>query len=161
MSEDMRVWVGCLACYNAGDLHGEWLEPADGPDWECGKPGHEETWVFDHEGFGSFISGECSPLEAARIAEQLDGCENVEALKAYVGWTGCTLETALEDFDNGAFMGEYESGEDFAYELAKETGDLASVPDALECYIDWERVWRGEYESNGWTHRDGFIFCPV
>ena len=75
MTDERRVWVGCLACYNAGDLTGEWREPYLAPDWACGRPGHEETWIFDHEGFGP--AGEMSPAEAAALDEWMSGVEHL------------------------------------------------------------------------------------
>lgn len=75
---ERRVWVGCLACYNAGDLNGVWLEPAEAVDWVCTVVDvcgpHEETWCFDIEGFAPG-SGEMSPCEALRISEQMDADE--------------------------------------------------------------------------------------
>ena len=76
-----RVWVGCLGCYNAGGLVGAWVDALEAESLEpheqaavsmpavCGDVKAEERWVFDHEGFGGFLEGECSPAEAVRVAE--------------------------------------------------------------------------------------------
>ena len=84
-----RVWIGCLACYNAGRLVGKWVDaieagdktPADIHDnattllslesRDGGSP-HEELWCMDHENFGGLLTGECSPMTAQEIAEVIE-----------------------------------------------------------------------------------------
>lgn len=162
-----RVWVGCLACYNAaGYLVGEWFDAVDAPQEMdefsprvfCGKvaPGghaenmHEELWVFDHEGFHGLLTGECSPSEARKLAEVLDSVDNPEAFAAYVGNVGLGVTASGEDnygdavasFED-AFCGEFDCGGDYAQDLAD---DLDLLPDPVfgrwpfTC-IDWERAW--------------------
>ena len=79
-----RAWVGCLACYNAGTLRGEWLEldgleDPDTLDAICTNPTHEELWVMDTD---NLPGGEMSPDEAAttarevlRVIESADECD--------------------------------------------------------------------------------------
>ena len=63
------VWVGRLACYNEGNLLGQWF-PAERagevtPEDLHGSPtAHEELWCLDHEGFPAH-TGEMPPLAAA------------------------------------------------------------------------------------------------
>lgn len=50
------VWIGCLSCYNAGLLVGEWHNVEDTsevtPDDLHDQPtSYEELLCFDHEGF--------------------------------------------------------------------------------------------------------------
>lgn len=64
-----RVWIGCLACYNAGSLVGKWYDAENAgevtPGDLHGHPSsHEELWVFDLEGFPR-AAGEMSPLTAS------------------------------------------------------------------------------------------------
>lgn len=86
-----KVWVGCLACYNNGDLRGEWMDAADGPDWKCPvvdeNGPHEEFWVMDYEGFGGMLDGECSPMHAAYLAAELDAVPSWER-NAFATWVG-------------------------------------------------------------------------
>lgn len=48
----MRIFVACLASYNAGTLHGEWID-CTGKDWEMGgdirkvENGANGFFVFD------------------------------------------------------------------------------------------------------------------
>lgn len=120
-----RVWVGCLACYNAGRLIGEWFDadscPQDEDEFNDAIPGHvgmaardgyphEELWVMDHE--NSPVDGEYSPMAAAEYAEWLDGLEDdqVDAFRAWLKGTSRDFDnTAVSDFED-AYVGTYEGG---------------------------------------------------
>lgn len=193
-----RVWIGCLGCYNSGRLVGEWFDATDCPtdmgDWFLGMwertprvpdmsqflpdhraEGHEELRVFDHENFHGALTGECSPAEAQRIAtalvEAADNGTPMEAVGAYISNVGLShvdWDTLPEDVQD-AFMGEHDSGADYAQELAEGAGlttgttyghaddkprDLASEW-PFTC-IDWDRAWRELELGDGmWTHPTG------
>jgi antirestriction protein len=184
----MRVWVGCLGCYNAGHLFGYWVDAIDAPtttdEWvtECRKRGqsvsdpgiydlHEELWVFDHENFGGLLKGECSPSEAKRIAELVEDVSDLDAFKAYFDNVGGDIDTALEQFTD-AYCGQYNSGADYAQELAEECDMLAvggrygEKPVDLSdrwpfTCIDWDRAWR-ELSMDGYSiSSDGYVFRDV
>ncbi|MDO5501213.1 MAG: antirestriction protein ArdA, partial [Propionibacteriaceae bacterium] len=70
--ETPRIWVGCLHCYNSGDLVGEWFDAVDADtitlaDVHKGSGKRyvacEELWVLDHDNIP--VSGEFGLLEAA------------------------------------------------------------------------------------------------
>lgn len=52
-----RVWIGCLQCYNEGNLVGDWYSASEADKITTSKvhervinPGtHEELWCLDHE----------------------------------------------------------------------------------------------------------------
>lgn len=157
-TEAPRVWVGCLACYNGAVLVGEWWDatsaPLDMEEFNADGPAlppehlaeeHEELWVFDHENFHGLLTGECSPSEARELAEVLESVDNPAAFAAYVADQG--RDYAAQDWDafksqfEDAFCGEYESGADYAQELAEQLGlddDSARWP--MTC-VDWDRAW--------------------
>lgn len=158
-----RAWVGCLACYNGGELVGAWvegIEAADSIPGEDGGPeitalrsvwdvhfgeGHEEWWVFDHEGYGSLIPGECSPAEAQAKAELLASVDDPEAFVAFAGHYGAEYAT-VEAFED-AYAGSHDSEEDFARELLAATGEIAG--DSLaERYFDYEAFTRDLFLSD-------------
>lgn len=161
-----RVWVGCLACYNAGRLMGEWVDATEAGDLsrervhgssatlalvevqDGGSP-HEELWCFDLEGFGGFLEGECSPSEAQAVAEVIAAIEadgtDLGAVGAWASYEHGRVEEwdapTREAFEE-AYCGEWKSGADYAENLAEDIGALDSA-DArwpLTC-IDWERAW--------------------
>lgn len=172
---------GCLRC-GADWLEGSWSvlkcpAPDRAGDHYLGIRGpdgsaHEEQWVMDHEGFGGFLSGECSPAEAARVAElmaaiEADGFE-LEPVSAWADNIGEKLETwdgdARERFED-AFAGEADSGADYAAELADELGAFTVEPrewsagspiDVSDRWpftcIDWQRAWHELELGDGyWT----------
>lgn len=175
-----QVWIGCLACYNAGRLVGEWVDAIEAGDKtpadihgdednlhrleirDGGSP-HEELWCMDHQDFKGLLDGECSPMEAQRIAEVLaklieemgGGHEDDELIEAYAGWLNYTGERADEahiDSFREDFGGIWESAVAYAQNWADEIG--AEVDDAIwpfDC-IDWERAAR---ELSLTTHRLG------
>jgi hypothetical protein len=197
--DDMRVWVGCLGCYNSGRLVGKWADaidadPAemglaklgDGPGYRgpfCVRCGSDEFWCLDSEGLWPFITGECSPAEAQRVAQQLDGLEahELEVLVAYVdalgrgNWDGGVDWSDVARDAADAFVGRASSIGAWAEEFAEETGlfrgweqyrydgrrvqltddeDVSTVLGA----VDWEQV--GEVWTQGYStaERDGEVW---
>ena len=71
-----RAWVGCLQCYNSGDLVGEWFDASEAADVTLDvlhlehplQEGCEELWCFDVDGIP--VNEEMSPLEAANWGNQ-------------------------------------------------------------------------------------------
>ena len=156
-----RIYVACLASYNAGILHGRWIDVTD-PDEirervaamlsESPEPDAEEWAIHDYEGF-----------EGAEISEYA-GFDQVCDLAAFIVEHGelagklvahfCgdlnEARAAMEDY-----AGEYKSLEDFAYEFTEQTG--VKIPDSLANYIDYAAMGR-DIELNGdvFTVETGF-----
>jgi antirestriction protein len=136
-----RAWVGCLACYNAGRLVGEWVEGTEAGEYEpCHRADHEESWVMDHEGYDGLLEGECSPMEAQRLAELWlelgDEVAEYAVYRAYVGAEYATVEGFQE-----AWQGEWDSLGDYAMQLYEDTTDVQPEGWPYDC-IDWERAGR-------------------
>lgn len=86
-----RVWVGCLSCYNAGELVGSWVDAEDalsvtadrlhgsGFSGPC-----EELWCFDVEGLPAGV-GEIDPDEAASWGEMFEALGDAQ-WPALVAW---------------------------------------------------------------------------
>lgn len=150
--DDMRVWVGCFGCYNAGRLFGVWTDadqaPSDPETWAelvlnltgervIDDHEHEELWCFDQEGLAPFIEGECSPVAARELAEALDGLDEyeVETLRVYVEGIGVQSLASPIDWRDVAeeasdhFMGRASSRAAWAEEFAEETGALTPTDD--------------------------------
>ena len=165
-----EVWIGCLACYNAGTLRGEWVDArvaADFPETAdvfegCRARGHEEFWCMDHQGFEGLLDGECSPMTAQAIAEAADEIEDyypIEAVAAYCSNHGCSLEPGSKyEFDKSDFEdsynGTWRSEEEFAENLAD---DLGGIPDDhwLSNYVDYEKLARDLFMSDYWSAEGG------
>ncbi len=172
MTLNPRAWVGCLGCYNAGALVGTWVDANEAEDFEphsilhgdtqeteppCERTTSDERWCLDFEDFGGLLSGECSPSEAAEMAEIVGHIEAegypVEAVAAWrdnVGKGYANLDD-LDDFAD-AFAGEWPSGEDYAKELADEIGAIDSEARWPNDCIDWNRAWRELMFDGYWEH---------
>lgn len=128
-----RVWIACLAAYNNGELHGDWVD-LDGLDAEdldleiqtilasSPQPGAEEWAIFDHEGFHGLSPGENPDLgKLVELVELL--VKHGAAFAGYVNMVGEDYATANEFRET--FIGEYASEVAYAEELADETGNLS------------------------------------
>ncbi|MFD5697819.1 antirestriction protein ArdA [Streptomyces lasiicapitis] len=68
-----QIYVACLASYNHGVLHGEWIDATQDPDSigheirlmleRSPVPGAEEFAIHDYDGFGGLKLGENETLE--------------------------------------------------------------------------------------------------
>lgn len=159
-----RAWVGCLGCYNDGDLVGRWLDDPDAiRSYRCPRPAtiynsHEELWVFDHEN-APWLTGECSPDEFADRAEAWTAAtEDLDpvVVGAYIDNVGIDYvdwETLADDVTE-AYAGAFDDLADWAYRLAAETDSLPTGPYAD--YIDWAAVGRdARLGGDIWTHEAG------
>lgn len=150
----IRFYAADLAAYNAGHLHGAWIDATSDTDEmqeavnamlaASPVPGAEEWLVHDYDDELRAIShlGETSDL--ATIAEIMDAVEEIEAdypdaiLPLLISWAAdhtdpANWKSALDD----AFAGEWSDPEDYAAELVEGSGQLDSVPEALRGYIDF------------------------
>jgi antirestriction protein len=131
----MRVWIGCLNCYNNSRPTGKWYDAIGAGEvtteqlheetdsripGELAKITHEELWVMDHEGFGDLLTGECSPMTADEIASLVDDLDDDRraAFGHYIQHTGSDIDdSAMREFDD-AYRGFWDSEKDFAYSEA-------------------------------------------
>jgi hypothetical protein len=124
---------------------------------------HEETWVFDVEGFGPF-NREASPQYFA----DLDAlCERVAgpagdslalAFLAYCSNVGITDPVGSDDAESSfedAYRGEFDSELDYAYEDVESSGYLNTADDFLANYFDYEAYARDLFMSDLFS-----IPCP-
>ncbi|MFE2104333.1 antirestriction protein ArdA [Kitasatospora sp. NPDC059463] len=164
-ADDPRVWIGCLACYNDGRLTGEWYDADTADlvtpeDLHPGGTDHEELWVMDHDGFLGLLDGECSPSEAAALAEVLAEIPSFER-QPFAAWFsvyggGTTdLTAALCEFRD-AFCGEWPSEAHYAQEHA-ESGLDEQEKEIFTRWpfnaLDWERA-ADELFSSGYDSED-------
>lgn len=163
-----RVWVGCLACYNAGRLVGDWFDADECPLTESefdeaipnhlkAKAGdlypHEEIWVMDHE--NSPVDGEYSPNAAHEYAEWMAGIDDLDVLKAWLS-NGNEFNADTADEIQEAYAGHFDSDEAFAQELADEVGAIQEDVQWPYTCIDWEHAAR-ELMYDYWSD-NGYYF---
>ncbi len=142
------IYVACLAAYNAGILHGEWIEAAQDVDSlnqevqeilsQSPEPFAEEWAIHDYEGFGDIRFSEWHGLsEVSRLALLVEN--HGEAFAAYAAHVG--QETATEEAFEEAYCGHWESELAYAEHLFDELY-LHEVPEHARYYIDYEAFSR-------------------
>lgn len=169
--ETPRIYVACLAAYNAGRLHGEWIDATQ--DVEAireeiaamlkasPEPGAEEYAIHDFDNFGSLRLSEYENLEQVAEAAgmiRVHG-ELASLVIGYYGGLG-DLDEAREAIQD-RFLGCFEDRREWVAQLLEETEALDRVPEYLRSFIDLDRyahdleisgdfvVFEGEWGDEG------------
>ena len=147
-----RIYVASLTDYNAGILHGEWIDASDDPETmqdgidsmlaaspTTRRSGDiaEEWAIHDYEGFGQLQLGEWEPL--SKIAALASGItEHGMAFTAWATHSGSDSEQ-LERFDDH-YLGEWASIEQFAESMIDDYGIMDDiekmVPEHIRPYLE-------------------------
>jgi antirestriction protein len=143
MSATPRVYVACLAAYNNGRLHGEWIDAHQSADElhaavqrmlaASPEPGAEEWAIHGYEGFGELRLSEWESFErvsaiAAGIAAHGDA---FTAWLSYDGGRDASDVSAFED----AYRGEWDSLRAYAEEYAEQTGIYEAAEKSGSSYV--------------------------
>ncbi|NHK27147.1 antirestriction protein ArdA [Parvularcula flava] len=150
--ERPRIYVACLAAYNNGYLHGEWIDATTQEEimdavraMLAGSPvpDAEEWAIHDYEGFeGADIAEYASFKTVCALAGFIEEHGELGAkLYRHFGDDLCEARAAFEDY-----AGEYASAADFAEQLHDDAG--TEIPDSLRYYIDWQALAR-DMEMSG------------
>lgn len=140
-----QIYVACLAAYNNGLLHGEWIDANQSVE-ELNEtiysmlakspiPQAEEWAIHAYEDFGEMAIDENESLKMVSALAAFV-VENGELGGALLNHYGNDLEAATEALED-YYHGEHESEKDFAEQL---TNDIDNVPSHLAFYIDYERM---------------------
>jgi len=166
---DLRIYVACLASYNAGRLHGCWID-CDGKDasdiWAEVQvmlraspypnvtveyegrdvPSAEEWAIHDSEGFGRMVGESTSFEDVAAIAEALAG-DNALGFRYLVDDIGYSVSDAA-DKAGDVIIFQDDSRHDLLTAYAESLVDdcyseaLESLPDLIKFHIDYEGIGR-------------------
>lgn len=142
-----RIYVASLSDYNAGILHGTWIDADQDADaiqldidtmLQRSPSGDAEEWsIHDTDGFPNL--GENPSLETVAAI----GCAIAEHGDAFIAWCGnSSYNTENPELFAEHYQGEYESLEDYAREYVEESGMLQDVPENVKCYFDYEMFAR-------------------
>lgn len=147
-TERPRVWIGSLADYNNGSLHGEWMN-ADVDEAELIERIHamlargeeqpaEEWMIFDYDNFAGFTVGEWEDLDTVtRVARGI--AEHGPAFGAFAELHDGN-PAALAQFTD-AYLGAYESREAWAqsilddFDIERMIERDLDVPDWLKAHL--------------------------
>jgi antirestriction protein len=143
MSTEPRIYAACLAAYNNGRLHGEWIDADQSADElheavarmlaASPQPGAEEWAIHDYEGFGSLRLGEYESLE--RVATIAAGiAEHGNAFSAWLSYDESQDVTNMQSFED-AYRGEWDSLRAYAEDYAESTGMYDAAEKSGSQYI--------------------------
>lgn len=146
-----RIYVADLAAYNAGELHGEWVELTETSTVEDVRAAiaamlerspvlpdvvPEEYAIHDYEGLHGYEMDEYEHLETV---------VKVGAFVAEHGELGALLINHSDDVDDAAhaleerYAGAGDSLRDWIEDYLDDTGQLDEMPERWHAYIDFER----------------------
>ncbi len=147
-----RIYVACLAAYNAGYLHGSWIEADESPDMieesvrhmlaKSPVPLADEWAIHDYEGFGSLRLSEWESFN--RVAAIAAGiCEYGLAFAAWLSYDDSHETSDTQSFED-AFRGEWDSLRAYAEDWAESTGlhDMAEKIGSAYVVVDIDMLER-------------------
>jgi antirestriction protein len=142
------IYVACLAAYNSGYLHGQWIDASQSADdiysqiqtmlSQSPIGGAEEFAIHDYEGFGSIQIEEYDSIDtiveyATFMGEY--GDLGAELLSEY------SVSEAVEMIEEN-YHGFHDSESDFAYQLIQDCYGNQALPDNLMNYFDYDAFAR-------------------
>ena len=170
-----RAWIGCLACYNEGQLVGHWYDAIDAgdvlPEDLHGVPtDHEELWVMDHENLPTAPGcGEMDPCSASLWGHAIEAI-TPQWREAYIAWVEDQWIKDPQDAPSEqeffeVFEGKFENFEDYADMVVNDSGMLIGVPDEVTRYfsiedyardlqLDYTTIDTGAPDYGVWVYRN-------
>lgn len=151
-----RIYVACLAAYNAGVLHGEWIDAdQDAHDireeiekmLEASPEPHAEEWaIHDYDNFEGARLNESESLETvAKLASLVAEHGRVAAL---LFDRECGDVERIERILEEGNLGVWASPEDWAEDYLAQTGALEGLNDSMRMYFAFDR-YAHDCELNG------------
>jgi antirestriction protein len=182
MSDTPQVWLACLAAYNAGHLHGKWVDATDADELhEAAEqvlksspvPGAEEIAVHDYNNFSGAIIhalGEYPDFETlARLGSLIE--QHGRAFLAFCdAVVGDVTSDTIEEVFEACLCGEFDSEKAYAYEQVEElgwgdipavvmiAGQRVNVFEKLSGYLDWDAIERDLFYHGECVFKDGYVF---
>jgi len=152
----MKIYVACLAAYNNGILHGEWIKASSDVDklqegvdkvlQSSPAPDAEEYAIHDYDDFPNL--GEYPGLKRiAEVTELIDESDyDVDTVKAVIGYAD-DIESAQKMLDDN--HGVWISFQEYADDLADEMMGCHNCKGGewLHNYFDYEKYAR-DIEQN-------------
>lgn len=152
------AWIGCLSCYNNGQLRGQWITAQQAADEmtadeityngqaetittgdytapRCRKCGGDEFDVFDTQHLPTKMTAAEFYKHATTLAD-LDDAGDLERITALAGWLGTNNLDTLIEYDADNYVGQYNTFQDYAEQYADDTALFADVPEHLAYYFD-------------------------
>ena len=149
-SDSPALYCGTYGKYNSGNLSGMWVNVSTFDDYEdfvnfC-KAIHAdeddpELMFQDFENMPDSLYSESMREEGfEKIMEYCELCDDysVEAVDDFLEWDSTDDLNRMHD----AYVGVYDSEEDFAREIVSDCYDIENMMGSLACYFDYEAFAR-------------------
>ena len=154
---DYGIFVECVATRNKQQTHGSWIDlekikrPMDicySIQWilqTSPNPDGEEWDITDHT-CPTFLIEKSFP----EICQWMDSRTSLPADEgeAFETFTEALGQIVTKEFFWDAFQGFYADESDFAWRRYEQQQGINLDP--ISQYVDWERLWANEYETDGW-----------
>ena len=149
-SESPALYCGTYGKYNAGNLSGMWVDLSTFDYYEefenfClaihADEDDPELMYQDYENMPRSLYHESMGEEGFnKIAEYCELCDDysVSAVDDFLEWSSSDDLGRMHD----AYVGVYDSEEDFAEEIVSDCYDLEKTMGDLACYFDYEKFAR-------------------
>ena len=149
-SDSPALYCGTYGKYNSGNLSGIWVDVSTFDDYEdfvnfcLAIHADEEDPEIMYQDFenmpDSLYHERMGEKEFNKIEEYCELCDDygVSAVDDFLEWD------STEDLDNmhDAYVGVYDSREDFAREIVSDCYDIENIMGNLACYFDYEAFAR-------------------
>lgn len=143
-----RIYVASLSDYNAGRLHGTWIEAAQRPEeleraihhmlTKSKEPIAEEWAIHDYEGFGPLHLSEYESIE--HVSALAHGISKYgRAFAHWAGYIGPSEWESLDEFEDN-YLGRFSSTEELAGKFLDDLGfNIDSfVPEQWQPYVSFD-----------------------
>ena len=149
-SDSPALYCGTYGKYNSGNFSGMWLNVSTFDDYEeflnfclAIHADEEDPEIMFQDGENIPDSLCCESMgeeDFNKIVEYCELCDeySVSAVDDFLEWY------STEDLDNmhDAYVGVYDSREDFAREIVSDCYDIENIMGNLACYFDYEAFAR-------------------
>lgn len=145
-----RIYVASLADYNAGRLHGRWVDADQDADAirgeiadmlaESREPVAEEFAIHDHDNFAGYSVPEFADVErVAQVARLI--VEHGPVFAGLLNHFGGDLDEAKQYMTDG-YRGAFDSLAEYATELVEEcyADRLKALPEFIRYHIDFRGI---------------------
>lgn len=164
MTVVLKIWLGDLGAYNAGELKGEWLEfPMDPEELsekikQYSRNGEGDYFIADsEEPIKGLVKEFSDPLELNEVADKLSDMRDDEL--ARVGYLvedqGYSIGDALDKYEDVTFY-EGMSLKQVAEHMVDE-GLFGEIASSIINYIDYEAIAR-DLSIDGYTETKAGVF---
>ena len=165
-SDSPALYCGTYGKYNSGNLRGMWIDLSTFDYYEdfenfClaihADEADPELMFQDYENMPrSLYSESMGEEEFNKIAEYCELCDDysVSAVDDFLEWSSSDDLGRMHD----AYVGVYDSEEDFAEEIVSDCYDLEKTMGDLACYFDYEKFARDLFMCDYYFGSHGTVF---